>query len=141
MAEHDPHQSSTTIPVVEEVINVDKRSYVTGRTRVSTRTETIEDNVAAKLDTQHVNITRVPIGRDLSPDEPAPAPRQEGETLILPVLEEYLVVEKRLRLVEEVHITQTTSVEDVDFPISRRRQVSEITHEDTSRQDAIHKPV
>jgi stress response protein YsnF len=32
--------------------------------------------------------------------------RQEGETLIIPVLEEVLVVERRLRLKEEVRITR-----------------------------------
>jgi stress response protein YsnF len=36
-------------------------------------------------------------------------PRQEGDTLVLPVYEEVLVVEKRLRLVEEVHITTRRS--------------------------------
>jgi hypothetical protein len=61
--------------------------------------------------------------------------------MILPVLEEYLVVEKRLRLIEEVHITQTTSVEDVNVPVRRRRQVSDVTHDDVPRQNAIHKPV
>ena len=33
--------------------------------------------------------------------------RQEGDTLIVPVLEEVLVVEKRLLLKEEVRITRT----------------------------------
>jgi stress response protein YsnF len=34
-------------------------------------------------------------------------PRQEGDTWILPVLEEILVVEKRLMLREEVRVTPT----------------------------------
>jgi len=32
--------------------------------------------------------------------------RYEGDTIIIPVLEEVLVVEKRLMLKEEIHITQ-----------------------------------
>ena len=34
-----------------------------------------------------------------------PQPRYEGNTLVIPVVEEVLVTEKRLMLVEEVHIT------------------------------------
>lgn len=134
-------RSETTIPLVEETINVDKQSVVTGRTRVTTRTEIIEDNVEAELDRHQVDVTRVPIGRDLALDEPVPTPRTEGNTKILPVFEEYLVVEKRLRLVEEVHITTTTSVEDVHVPVTRRRQVSDVTHDEIADPNAIHKPV
>ena len=32
--------------------------------------------------------------------------RQEGDTIILPIMEEVLVMEKRLRLVEEVHVVK-----------------------------------
>ncbi|RZI54312.1 MAG: DUF2382 domain-containing protein, partial [Pseudomonas sp.] len=39
-----------------------------------------------------------------------PAPRQEGDTLIISVVEEVLVAEKRLFLKEELHITQTDAV-------------------------------
>jgi stress response protein YsnF len=41
---------------------------------------------------------------------------------IIPVLEEVLVVEKRLILKEEVHIRQTTSGEAVEVPVTLRRQ-------------------
>jgi stress response protein YsnF len=41
---------------------------------------------------------------------------------IIPVLEEVLVVEKRLVLKEEVHIRSTTSGEDVEVPVTLRRQ-------------------
>ena len=41
---------------------------------------------------------------------------------IIPVLEEILVVEKRLVLKEEVHVSQTTSGEDVEVPVMLRRQ-------------------
>ncbi|MCJ2086982.1 YsnF/AvaK domain-containing protein [Methylobacterium sp. E-005] len=41
---------------------------------------------------------------------------------IIPVLEEILVVEKRLVLREEVHVRQTTAGEDVEMPVTLRRQ-------------------
>jgi hypothetical protein len=49
-----------------------------------------------------------------------PVQRQEGDTLILPVVEEVLVVEKRLMLREEIRITrrreQVEQVRTIDPP-------------------------
>ena len=69
-----------------------------------------------------VGVTRVPVNRTLSEGEAAPQVRDEGGVTIIPVLEEVLVVEKRLVFKEEVHIRHTTSGEDVEVPITLRRQ-------------------
>ena len=69
-----------------------------------------------------VGVTRVPVNRTLSEGEAAPQVRDEGGVTIIPVLEEVLVVEKRLVFKEEVHIRHTTSGEDVEVPVTLRRQ-------------------
>ena len=46
--------------------------------------------------------------------------------IVIPVLEEVLVVEKRLVLKEEVHVRHTASGEEVEFPVTLRRQRAEI---------------
>ena len=53
---------------------------------------------------EEVAIRHVPINKVW--EGPPPAPRYEGETYILPLLEEVLVVEKRLVLKEELHISR-----------------------------------
>ena len=50
-----------------------------------------------------VEVDRVAVGRYVDGPE---APRQEGDTLVVPVFEEVLVVEKRLVLKEEIRITR-----------------------------------
>jgi uncharacterized protein (TIGR02271 family) len=50
-----------------------------------------------------VTVERITLGQ---PIDAVIAPRQEGDTLIIPVLEEMLVVEKRLVLKEEIRITK-----------------------------------
>jgi uncharacterized protein (TIGR02271 family) len=52
---------------------------------------------------EEVEVERVAINRPIAE---AVGPRQEGDTLIVPLLEEVLVVEKRLILREEVRITR-----------------------------------
>jgi stress response protein YsnF len=66
-----------------------------------------------------VEVTRVPIARIV---ETAPEIRTEGDLTIVPVLEEVLVVEKRLMLKEELHIRRRAATETVEVPVTLRKQ-------------------
>ena len=54
--------------------------------------------------------------------ETAPDVRTEGDLTIVPVVEEVLVVEKRLVLKEELHIRRTSQTEVVEVPVTLRKQ-------------------
>ena len=92
--------------VIREELQVGKRVIDTGRgirvhSQVVERTEVVDEPLQEDV----LELTRVPVGRMID-DDAMPAPRQEGETLIVPELEEVLVVERRLRVKEELHITR-----------------------------------
>lgn len=91
------------IPLAEEHLRVDKRVRETGRVRLSKHVDVREEIVDEPLLREEVEVERVPVNRYV--DEPVPT-RTEGETTIIPVMEEVLVVEKRLRLKEELHVTR-----------------------------------
>lgn len=91
------------VPVVAEEVDVQKRRWDTGGVRVHMAVHEREEVVDEPLRREEVRIERVPINQVV--DQP-PAPRQDGATMIIPVLEEVLVVEKRLMLKEEVRITR-----------------------------------
>ena len=114
-----PEQSEDAIPLAEEVAAVSVRRVATGRVEVRTLTDTFEETVRATLGQETVEVTRVPIDRQV---ETAPAIRTEGDVTIVPVLEEILVVEKRLVLKEEIHIRRTTRTEQFETPVTLRRQ-------------------
>ena len=90
------------IPLVEETLSVGKREVLSGqvrfRTEVTERTETVD----VPLLRTEVSTRRVEVNQFV--DAP-PAVRYEGDTMIVSILEEVLVVEKRLRVKEEVYIT------------------------------------
>lgn len=65
---------------------------------------------------ENCDIKRVPMKRLL--DKPA-EPRQEGDTLIVPLMEEVLVLEKRLLLREELHITRRREQNPHVLPVRR----------------------
>ncbi|WP_299655325.1 YsnF/AvaK domain-containing protein [uncultured Jannaschia sp.] len=110
------------LEVVEERLASGKRRIVTGRVRVGTHTDTIDETIHEDLETTHAEIERVPIDRILAPEERPPVPRLEGAVTIIPVFEEVLVVERRLNLKEEIRVTTQASVETIEETVTLRRQ-------------------
>lgn len=106
------HEASHSIPVWEEVMEVEKKLVDSGKgVRVEKKVYERKENVTVSLLQEEIKVTRIPKQKILAPNE-MPLPRQEGDTYIVPVFREVLVVEKRLCLEEEVHITkQKKSVE------------------------------
>jgi uncharacterized protein (TIGR02271 family) len=117
------------IPLVEEMARIGKEEVVTGRVRVRTVTEETDHVVSQDLDTENVEIARMPINREVAE---APAIRQEGDVTIISLVEEIIVVTKRLVVTEEVHIRRIKSTERVESSINLRKQhaVVERSHPD-----------
>ncbi len=123
------------IPVVEETLRVEKREYESGRVLVH-KTVTERDEVAeVLLRQQDLIVERVPVGRAVSE---APQTRQDGDTLIVPILEEVLVVEKRLFLKEELHIRKHSSERTEQHKVRLRTEHVEI--EQTGRRPPDETP-
>jgi uncharacterized protein (TIGR02271 family) len=129
-----PSDPNTTIELAEETLSVSKRRVETGRVRVRIRTESEETQANASLFDQDVDISRVPIGRDVTE---VPAVRQEGDVTIYPVLEEVLVVEKRLVLKEEVHVRRVVSQTEVSQPVTLRRQWADVERTAGNNEDQV----
>ena len=92
------------IPIVSETLGVQKRVITTGGARVIKTVTQHEETIDETLLREEVSVERVPINQVI--EEPR-GTRQEGDTLIIPLMEEVLFVEKRLMLKEELRITRT----------------------------------
>ena len=120
------------IPLVEEEAVVSKRRVESGRVRIRTIVEQHEQLVRAELARDEVQVDRIPVGREI---DVVPPIREEGGAIIVPVVEEVLVVEKRLRLVEEIHLRRTRSNEQISQPVMVAAQRAEIERHETSGED------
>lgn len=90
------------IPVIHEELEVAKRTVETGSgVRIEKRARDEEQVVDLPLIEERVEVDRVPIDRTV--DAPVPV-RHVGDTIVVPVMQEVLVVQKQWRLVEELHI-------------------------------------
>jgi len=121
------------IPIVEEAVDIRKRWVDQGGgVRI---TKTVTEHTASVDEPLHrevVSVDRVPINRIV---EAATAPYEDGDTFVVPVYEETLVVEKRLVLREELRITrqrvvdrheqQTVSLRREEAVVEQRPRVSD----------------
>ena len=107
------------LSLVEERLSLSKRRFVAGSVRVATRTEVREDVAEVEHERTRVEVTRVPVDRVV---DIAPEARAEGDTTIIPIMEERLVVVKQLVLKEELHIRHVVDRELVREPVTLRRQ-------------------
>lgn len=100
-------QEPLKVPVVREEVQVDKRVVDTGRgVRIHKTVAEHPCHIDERLMRDELEISHVPVDR-IVPLDAAPATRYEGDTLVVPILEEVLVVERRVRIKEEVRITRT----------------------------------
>jgi uncharacterized protein (TIGR02271 family) len=113
------------VPIVEERATILKRRTLTEGVRVRTVVHEEEATVEEPVATEAVEVERVPLDRWVE----APIPvRQEGDTTVITLVEEVVVVEKRLRATEEVRITRKQSIEPSVHTVTLRREEAVVEH-------------
>ncbi|HKD45448.1 MAG TPA: DUF2382 domain-containing protein [Candidatus Angelobacter sp.] len=117
-------KNQVAVPLHTEEVSVAKRRVVTGQVRVGIVTKETEQLVEELLDHEHVEIERTAIGKQV---DKAPPVREEGDTLIIPILEEVVVVERRLVLKEEVRVRRTSEKQPYQERVVVRKQEAVIT--------------
>jgi stress response protein YsnF len=117
------NERTETIELKEEELEVSKREVERGRVLVRTRIEEREELAEAALLQQEVEVERVP--RDVVV-EAMPDVREVDGVLIVPVVEERLVVTTELVLKEEIRITKKSRTEIVREPVRLRSERVEI---------------
>jgi uncharacterized protein (TIGR02271 family) len=107
------------LPLHAEEISVAKRRVITGSVEISTVTREREQLVDELLAHESVEIERKPVGKTVAR---MPAVRKVGNTIIIPVMEEVLVVERRLIVKEEVRVRLVQKKESRPQRMTVRKQ-------------------
>jgi len=109
------HKKSTqqhteqTIPVIEEQVHLDKKTFE-NVVKIKKVIHEEEVPVETQLIDEHITVERREKNQIL--ETAPPAIRYEDNVTIVPVLREEVVVQKRLILVEELHITKHRTTSD-----------------------------
>lgn len=121
------------MPVVEERLSVDKAAVETGKVRISKRVTEREETVTVPVVHEEIQVERVAINRFV--DSPPPPVRYEGETMVIPVIKEVAVVEKRLMLVEELHVIKRQNQRQETQTVNLREETVNVERVDINRSD------
>ena len=98
-----PGKETVVLPVIAEKLDVQKQRVESGGVRIKKIVHEREEIVDEPLIREEVQVKRVPVNRVV--DAPIPI-RHVGNTMVISLMEEVLVVEKRLMLKEELYITK-----------------------------------
>jgi stress response protein YsnF len=120
------------IPVVEELAVVHKRKKLTEGVRVRTVVKEAQEVIDEPLATEDIEVERAPLDRWV--DAPVPV-RHEGDVTIVTLVEEVVVVEKRLRATEEIRITKRRSVRHEPQRVTLRREEAVVERLQPARND------
>ena len=111
----DPH----SLRLWAEEVSFDRETVETGRVRVRVVTREHDETTEIPLTRETVEVERVAIGREI---DAMPAPRQEGDTLVMPVVEEVVVTLRKLVLKEELRLRRVRTTEQHRETVTLRRQ-------------------
>ena len=124
------------IPVVAEEILIGTEQVTRGVVRVHKHVVTEEKTVDAPVSAEEVVVERLPINQLVEGD--APQVREEDGIVIIPVLEEVLVVEKRLLLREEVRLSKRMTRSNVPQTVVLRHEVVDIERSEADESSDPH---
>jgi uncharacterized protein (TIGR02271 family) len=122
-----------TVPLVEETLVPVTQWHEAGALEIHKTVQTVTQELDVPVRYEEATVERVPLNRVLAEDE-QPAQRQEGDTLIVPVVREEVVVIKQRILVEELRITKQTRTVTRHFAEPVRREEVTFSHEGLEAQ-------
>jgi uncharacterized protein (TIGR02271 family) len=130
--QHLLKEGELVVPLQVEDVVVSRRKVKRSMVRVAVVTRSHEQVVDEDLTHERVAIERMPIGRYV---ESVPPIRHEGELTIMPVVEEVVVVERKLLLREEVHIRRIRTTEKHVETVQLREQDAIVTRLPAANRD------
>lgn len=126
-------QGEIVVPLIAEEIVVGKKTVETGGVRVHKTVREDVQRIDEPIVREHLDVERVEINQFV---EVAPAIRHEGDVMIVPVLEEVVVTQKRLLLREEVRLTKRREEISNAQEITLRREEITLEKIDATNADS-----
>ncbi len=111
------------VPLLIEELEIARRRVPVTQVRVTAATHKHEKLIDELLTHERAEVERVAIGR---PIDAAPPVREEGDTIVVPVVEEVVTLQRSLVLKEEIHIRRVRTTERHRETVTLRAQEAKI---------------
>lgn len=113
------------VPVIAEELQVGVRAVERGRVRITKTINEREEIIDEPLRTEEAVIERIEINRVV---ESAPPVRYEGDVMVVSLVEEVVVYEKKLILREELRVSKKMTVAHKPQSVVLRREEANVEH-------------
>jgi uncharacterized protein (TIGR02271 family) len=119
------------VPVIEEHLVVTSQQIETGKVHIKKRVKEEHVSVNIPVIREGYDVQRIAGKKDLLLEHPPI--RYEGENIIIPVVREVMVIEKRYEVLEEVHIIKTTSETPHQQEVTLKKETVEVQRTNTQQ--------
>jgi uncharacterized protein (TIGR02271 family) len=118
-------KNTSSLNVLQEQVKIDKKIVDSGKVVIQKKVHEENKDVEVAVSHEEVEIKKVAVNKYVT--EPPPV-RYEGNTTIIPVMKEIAVIEKKLLLVEEVHVIKHAMQKTEERTVPLRKEEIEVQH-------------
>lgn len=116
----DNSDNKIKVPIIEEQVKISKKVIETGHVSLSKTVSESVESFDVSLAEEEIVVNRIPKNELL--DIIPPVSRYEGDVMIIPVLKEVAVIEKRMMLVEEIHVSKVKTEKTETLEVVVRKE-------------------
>ena len=106
--EHMLNEETKVIPVIEEVLKVDKKLVETGRIHVRKEINKEEKQIEIPLINESYEVEKVKVKNQIF--DQVPSVRHEGDVIVIPVIKEVAEIKIRYEVTEEIHVKKNKTI-------------------------------
>jgi uncharacterized protein (TIGR02271 family) len=117
------NENAPSLNILQEEANIDKKIVESGKVYIHKKVQETNEEISVPVSHESVTIKKVTVNKYV---DVAPSVRNEGNTTIIPVIKEVLVIEKKLLLVEEVHVIKEVIEKTEEHTIPLRKEEIEV---------------
>jgi uncharacterized protein (TIGR02271 family) len=114
-----------SLNVLQEQVNIDKKIVESGKVVIHKKVHKEDKDVEVPVSHEEVEIKKVTVNKYVTE---APDVRYEGNTTIIPVIKEVAVIEKKLLLVEEIHVIKHVVEKTEEHVVPLRKEEIQVEH-------------
>jgi len=114
-----------SLNVLQEQVNIDKKIVESGKVVIHKKVHKEDKDVEVPVSHEEVEIKKVTVNKYVTE---APDVRYEGNTTIIPVIKEVAVIEKKLLLVEEIHVIKHVVEQTEEHVVPLRKEEIQVEH-------------
>jgi uncharacterized protein (TIGR02271 family) len=118
-------KNTPSLNVLQEQVNIDKKIVESGKVVIHKKVHKEDKDVEVPVSHEEVEIKKVTINKYVTE---APDVRYEGNTTIIPVIKEVAVIEKKLLLVEEIHVIKHVVEKTEEHVVPLRKEEIQVEH-------------